>query len=340
MKSIYKKNKILITGCAGFIGFHTTIKLLNLGYCVVGVDSLNHYYDQSLKKNRLKEIFKTSKKTKGKFVFFKYDINDKIKILNIFKKNKFYQVIHLAAQAGVRNSIKHPFDYFSTNLFGFCNILENCKNYSVKHLIFASSSSVYGSTNKFPFSEHSSSSDQPIQLYAATKRSNEIIAYSYSHLYKMKITGLRFFTVYGPWGRPDMAIYKFTKNILENKKIKVFNYGEHFRDFTYISDIVKGILKAKNRKKKKLKKSEINFEIINIGNGKPIKLLKCIDILEETLKTKANKIFLKKQQGDMYKTYSNNLKVKKMLNFRPSVNLKSGIKKFVNWYLDYHGIKI
>ena len=246
-----KKNKILITGSAGFVGFHTTIKLLNLGHDVVGVDNLNRYYDQSLKKNRLKEIFKISKKTKKKFIFFKCDINDKKKILNIFKKNKFHQEIHLAAQVGVRISIKYPFDYFSTNLFGFCNILENCKNYSVKHLIFASSSSVYGSTNKFPFSEHSSSSDQPIQLYAATKRSNEIIAYSYSHLYKMKITALRFFTVYGPWGRPDMAIYKFTKNILENKKIKVFNYGEHFRDFTYISDIVKGILKAKNRKKKK-----------------------------------------------------------------------------------------
>ena len=338
-----KKNKILITGSAGFVGFHTTIKLLNLGHDVVGVDNLNRYYDQSLKKDRLKEIFKISKKAKGKFIFFKCDINDKKKILNIFKKNKFHQVIHLAAQVGVRNSIKYPFDYFSTNLFGFCNILENCKNYSVKHLIFASSSSVYGSTNKFPFSEHSSSSDQPIQLYAATKRSNEIIAYSYSHLYKMKITALRFFTVYGPYGRPDMALFKFVKSALKNKKIDLYNFGNHIRDFTYIDDVVKIIYLSINKIPKLDKNKSITefqskapWRIYNISSSRPVKLKKFVRQIEKQLNTKINFKNLPLQVGDVKIATGSMRRTISKFGYKPKYQTNYGIKKFVSWYKEYY----
>ena len=342
------KKTFLVTGCAGFIGFHFTLKLLKLGHDVVGVDNINNYYDQSLKKNRVKEIFKVLKKTKGKFKFIKCDINNNQKLEKIFKQNNFYYVIHFAAQAGIRFSKKEPRKYFETNLLGFGNILENSRKFNIKHFVFASSSSVYGLSKAIPYSEKFSDSDHPLQLYAATKRSNEILAHSYSHLYQMKVTGLRFFTVYGPWGRPDMALFTFTKKILEGKKIYVFNNGNHFRDFTYIDDIVEGISKVITRPKKnknfKLNKEKLfdpsssvsDFEIYNIGNGKPIKLSKFIDIIEANLGIKSKKIFLKKQLEDMEKTYCNNSKIKKDLNFSSKTTISFGIKKFIEWYLLYY----
>jgi len=345
------KKKILVTGSAGFIGFHTTIKLLKLGYDVVGLDNLNNYYEQSLKKNRLKEIFKIEKRTKGKFRFLRCDINRFEKLEKIFKKNKFYIVIHFAAQAGIRFSKKYPRKYFETNLLGFGNILENSRKFKVKHLVFASSSSVYGMSKILPYSEKLSDSDHPMQLYAASKRSNEILAHSYSYLYKMKITGLRFFTVYGPWGRPDMALFNFTKKILERKKIQVFNNGNHYRDFTYIDDVVDGVLKSSFNLKnisnfKDNKKgifdpssSKCNFEIYNIGNGKPIKLLKFINMIEKNLQVKARKVFLKKQPEDMEKTYCNNHKAEKNLKFKAKTSINFGVKKFTDWYLSYYNKK-
>ncbi len=331
------KNKvILVTGCAGFIGFHTTKKLLSKKYTVVGIDNLNNYYDKSLKKSRLKEILRYSKINKKKFIFFKNDINNRKSIYKLFKRFKFYKVFHLAAQAGVRNSINKPYDYFSTNLFGFCNILDNCKSFKIKHFIFASSSSVYGNENKFPYKETPASGDRPIQLYAATKRSNEILAYSYSHLYKMKITGLRFFTVYGPWGRPDMAIFKFTKKILENEDIEIYNHGNHFRDFTYIDDIVDGVIKSSFRKDLKNKKLSTNLEILNIGYGSPVKLMNCINLIEKHLGKKAKKKFVTIQKGDMHKTFASTKKIKKLLNYKTKVNLNEGIKRFVLWYKNYY----
>tara|TARA_B100000579_G_C22833474_1_gene857299 strand:- start:665 stop:1678 length:1014 start_codon:yes stop_codon:yes gene_type:complete len=331
-----RKRISLVTGCAGFIGFHTTIKLLQNGSTVVGIDNLNNYYDRSLKQSRLNEIRNYSKKYRKKFFFFKYNINDISSIRKIFKKFNFEKVFHLAAQAGVRNSIKNPYDYFSTNLFGFCNILQNCKTYNVNHLIFASSSSVYGGEKKFPFNETTSTANHPIQLYAATKRSNEVIAHSYSHLFKMKITGLRFFTVYGPWGRPDMAIFKFTKKILEKKVIEIYNRGNHFRDFTYVDDIVNGIIKASRRKNLKKNKDKANLEILNIGYGRPTKLMDCINILEKNLGIVAKKKYLKLQKGDMHKTFSNNNKILKTLKYKTSINLVEGIKRFVLWYKNYY----
>lgn len=335
MKSINNKI-VLVTGCAGFIGFHTSIKLLSQNHTVIGIDNLNNYYDKSLKKNRLKEILKYSKKTKNKFIFFKNDINNKKNITKLFKKYNFAKVFHLAAQAGVRNSIKNPYDYFSTNLIGFCNILENCKTQKISHFIFASSSSVYGGETKFPYKESYSSADRPIQLYAATKRSNEILAYSYSHLYKMKITGLRFFTVYGPWGRPDMAIFKFTKKILENKSIEIYNRGDHYRDFTYIDDIVDGIIKSSKRKNCVNKKLNTNLEILNIGCGAPSKLMYCINLIEKHLGKTAKKKFLSMQKGDMHKTFASTKKIKKLLNYETNVDLNEGIKRFILWYKNYY----
>lgn len=332
-----KKNKTnLVTGCAGFIGFHLTIKLLDQNQTVIGIDNLNNYYDKSLKKDRLKEIIKYSKKNKKKFIFFKYNINDKNNISKLFKKFKFNNVFHLAAQAGVRNSIKNPYDYFSTNLFGFCNILDNCKTFKTNHLIFASSSSVYGGEKKLPYKESGSSVDHPIQLYAATKRSNEILAHSYSHLYRMKITALRFFTVYGPWGRPDMAIFKFTKKILENKSIEIYNRGDHYRDFTYIDDIVNGIIRSSKRKNNIKNKLNTNLEILNIGCGSPSKLMNCINLIEKNLGKVAKKKFLDIQKGDMHKTFASTKKIKKLLNYETSINLKEGIKRFVLWYKKYY----
>lgn len=325
------KKKILVTGCAGFIGFYLVKKILEKkNYQILGIDNINNYYDVILKKNRLKLL-----KNKN-FKFIKLDIQNKKKLDQIFKKNKFYKVIHLAAQAGVRYSMKNPSIYTDVNLLGFFNILECCKVYKIKHLLYASSSSIYGSAKKIPFVENEVEY-KPIQYYAATKLCNEIMAYSYSHLYGIKTIGLRFFTVYGPWGRPDMAFFSFTKKILQNKKISVFNKGKHLRDFTYIDDVIDGIIKILFESPKIKKNS--NFDIFNIGLGKPISLLNFIKIIENILCKKAKISLVKKQDGDMEKTYSSIRKIKKFYNYNPNIKPKEGLKKFIDWYLNYYKIR-
>ncbi len=316
--------KILITGCAGFIGFHLSQKLLYENNHVVGVDNINNYYDTKLKKKRLYIL-----KKNRKFKFYKTDISNEKKIRKIFTK-KFDCVVNLAAQAGVRYSLENPDAYFNSNLKGFYNILKNVGSFKIKHLIFASTSSVYGNQKIMPINENSNITS-PIQFYAATKTSNELMAYSFSQLYNMKISGLRFFTVYGPWGRPDMALFKFTNNILKNKPIEIYNYGKHKRDFTYIDDCVNAINLIIKTKKKRNK-----FEVFNIANGKSERLEKYIKIIESELKLKAKKKYLPLQKGDIQKTYANINKIKKFINYKPSTNIETGIKKFIKWYKYYY----
>jgi UDP-glucuronate 4-epimerase len=333
-------NKILVTGSAGFIGFHLSVKLLNMGKEVVGIDNINNYYDPKLKNSRLKIL----KKYKN-FTFYKIDIQDENKLKKVFIKNKIKYVINLAAQAGVRYSLINPKSYIDTNIIGFFNILNLSRIYKIKHFVYASTSSVYGALKNLPFKENYST-DHPIQLYAATKKSNEIIAHSYSHIYNIPTTGLRFFTVYGPWGRPDMALFKFTKNILLKKKIEVFNFGKHTRDFTYVEDIVQGIIKSiynipKSNKKFNFKKpllsnSSAPFTIYNIGNGKSVKLMKYIHEIENYLKIKSKKKFLKLQKGDIQDTHSDLTKIKKKLNYKSTTSVKEGVKRFLDWYLLYY----
>ena len=337
--------KILVTGCAGFIGHHVSVKLMSLGYDVTGVDNIDNYYDPKLKKNRLKRAKNLNKSYKGKFKFIKLDLCNKKKLKFIFKKFKFKKVIHLAAQAGVRYSLLNPHKYINSNILGFLNILESCRAIKCSHLIYGSSSSVYGANTKFPFSEKQNA-NHPIQLYAATKRSNELMAHSYSHLFKIPTTGLRFFTVYGPWGRPDMALFSFTKKIKQNKKIKIFNYGKHERDFTYIDDVVNGIINVLKKGQKNNRKwnsknpdpssSNAPFGIFNIGNGKSIKLSRYIHCIEKELGKKAKKQFLNLQPGDIKKTQADTKKIKKIYNYRSSTTVEKGIKKFVNWFNQYY----
>ena len=324
-----KQNKILVTGCSGFIGFHVAKTLLDRNFQVCGIDNMNNYYDQKLKRERLKIL-----KKKRNFKFFKIDICDTKKINNLFKKSLFIKVVHLAAQAGVRYSLKNPKLYLKSNILGFGNILEACRLYNCKHLVFASSSSVYGSNKNIPFNE-TDRTDNPIQLYAATKKSNEIMAHAYSHLYKLSITGLRFFTVYGPWGRPDMAIYSFTKKILKNETVEIYNNGNHYRDFTYVSDISDGIILALKKKNKGNKM----FEIFNIGNSNPVNILDCLNIIEKNLGKMAKIKFQLKQPGDMVSTYSNTKKIRKKFKFITKVKLDEGIKKFVLWFKNYNKLK-
>ena len=337
-----KKTSFLITGVAGFVGFSLANKLIkNKNFKIIGVDNLNHYYDQKLKIDRLKIL----KKNKN-FKFHKIDICNQKKLNLIFKKYNFSKVYHLAAQAGVRYSLLNPKLYIMSNIFGFFNILEFCKNYKIRHLIYASSSSVYGASKKFPFSEENNCS-HPIQLYAATKRSNELMAHSYSSLYNIPTSGIRFFTAYGPWGRPDQALFKFTKNILEKKKIPLFNKGEHYRDFTYIDDLVDGIIKISNKipKKKSFDFKKTNpgtsycpYEIYNIGSNKVVYLKKYLNLIEKNLKKKAILNLLPLQKGDMVKVSSNINKIKK-LNFNPKTDVTVGVKKFVDWYKDHYNKK-
>lgn len=315
----------IVTGSAGFIGFHVCKILLQKKYKVIGIDNLNNYYDVDLKFNRLKQL----KKIKGKFKFYKVDISNYKKLETIFKNLRHYRVIHLAAQAGVRYSLKYPKTYIRSNIVGFWNMIDLSKKYKTNHFVFASSSSVYGANKKTPFSENDNT-DNPIQLYAATKKSNEVIAYTYSSLHKLKVTGLRFFTVYGPWGRPDMAIFKFTKKILNNEPIDIYNKGHHYRDFTYIDDIAKGIISASYRNNKK------NYEIFNIGNGRPVYLKTLILTLEKILKKKSKKNYLPVQKGDMIKTYAS---TKKFNSFFKSnfLSLREGLIEFVKWFRSYYG---
>ncbi|MFH1457019.1 MAG: NAD-dependent epimerase [Patescibacteria group bacterium] len=310
--------KILITGSAGFIGFHTAKKLLEQNHQVVGIDNFNDYYDPNLKKerNKILEEFKN-------FKLYKIDFSDYKKTEEIFKKEKIDKICHLGAQAGVRYSIENPQVYIDSNIQGTFNIFELARQYKIKDIVFASSSSIYGNNKKVPFSEIDKV-DNPISLYAATKKSSELIAHTYHHLYGLNCTGLRFFTVYGPWGRPDMAYFLFSKAIDQNKAIKVFNHGKLERDFTYIDDIVEGIVKAL--------KNPFGYEIINLGNNKPVKLGYFIECIEKELGKKAKKEMMPMQPGDVKRTYANISKAKKLLNWEPKTNIEQGLKQFINWY--------
>ena len=333
---------ILITGSAGFIGFHTAFKLLRNKHTVIGIDSINNYYDVGLKKKRLNML---KEKYKKSFIFYKIDISNKKKILNLFKKHKIHKVINLAAQAGVRYVKKNPDAYFKSNLEGFYNVLEACRIHKIKHLVMASTSSVYGANKKLPFSVHQPA-DHPTQFYAASKRSNELIAHSYSHMFNMPITALRFFTVYGPWGRPDMSMYLFVNKILKNKPIDMFNNGNHARDFTYIDDIVSGIIKTVNKIPKKDRSwglnysepstSEAPFKILNIGNGTKISLRKYVLTIAKILNKKVKIRYLPMQEGDIKETLSDIKETKKYLGYMPKTNIYDGINKFIDWYKKYH----
>ena len=314
--------KILVTGSAGFIGFHLCQSLIEDGYEVIGIDNINNYYDTNLKKNRLKKL-----KMNPSFVFKKIDISDRDSLNTLFKNYKPEKVINLAAQAGVRYSIENPYAYVNSNITGFINVIELCVKYKVKGLIYASSSSVYGGNEKIPFSEKDNVR-KPLAIYGVTKRTNELIAYSYSQLYGLNSTGLRFFTVYGPWGRPDMALYIFTKKIFNGVPIPVFNNGKMKRDFTYIDDIISGTRNAIDK--------NYDYEIFNLGNHKSEDLKDMISIIEKNLGKKAIVEFLPMQPGDVKDSFANIDRSMKMLNFKPKTSIKTGIPNFINWYKEYH----
>jgi len=327
--------KILITGVAGFIGFHLAHYLIKENQNIVGLDNLNNYYDIELKKARLSNLKKAG------LCFHKIDISKKQILESFFLKNKFDIVIHLAAQAGVRYSIENPEVYIDSNINGFFNILECCRKNNIKHLIYASSSSVYGGNISIPFEENQKS-DCPQNLYAATKKSNELMSYSYSHLFKIPCTGLRFFTVYGPWGRPDMAYFKFVKNIFEGKPIEIYGHGKMYRDFTYIDDIINGIMKVVKKGPLKVSPNngirDIPWEIYNIGNNNTISLENFIKIIELSTEKKAVKNYLDIQPGDMKLTSANIEKIKNDVNFYPKTNINEGLLNFVKWYKNFYKI--
>lgn len=337
--------KILVTGAAGFIGYHTVKQALKLGHEIVGIDNLNSYYDVSLKKARLAQLgiqlddplFAHSEN----FQFHKMDLIEYEKLLGLFEKEKFDVVLHLAAQAGVRYSMEEPHQYIKSNIDGFLNILEACRHHPVKHLIYASSSSVYGQNAKIPFSPEDAV-DHPISLYAATKRSNELMAHTYSHLFNIPTTGLRFFTVYGPWGRPDMAPFLFTNAILNKKPIKVFNHGKMERDFTYVEDIVEAQLKLleaplpKPTSSTKPNQAAAPFRIFNIGNSSPVSLMEFIGLIEKHTGVTAQKEMYPMQAGDVSRTYADVEDLFSLINYRPTTSLDTGVEKFVSWYKDYY----
>lgn len=338
-----QNKKVLVTGAAGFIGFHTVNKLIEKGFDVVGIDNINDYYPMSLKFARLKELGihsdfirynnKVESDKYNNFTFLRLDITDETNLMSLFSVRNFDFVIHLAAQAGVRYSLDNPKAYIKSNIEGFNNMLESCRKYPVKHFVYASSSSVYGLNKKQPFSV-ADKVDEPVSLYAATKKSNELMAHSYSHLYNMNTTGLRFFTVYGPWGRPDMAPMLFAKAINENKSIKVFNNGDLERDFTYIDDIVNGVVKVMNAVF--LKDHSILYRVFNIGNGTPIKLNDFINTIEEAFGKKAIKKMYPMQDGDVYSTYADVSDLERQIDYKPKTTLKYGISKFADWYKEYY----
>ena len=335
--------KILVTGSAGFIGMHTSLELLKRGDEVIGIDNLNDYYDVSLKKSRL-EILKEFKN----FTFIKNNIEDFPALEKAFIKYLPKKVIHLAAQAGVRYSLENPDAYIKSNIQGFMNILELCRHNNVEHLTYASSSSVYGGNESLPFSEHDSV-DHPVSLYAATKKANELMAHTYSHLFSLPTTGLRFFTVYGPWGRPDMALFLFTKAILEGKPIDVFNKGNMTRDFTFIDDIVEGVIRVSDKtafpnhsfssKSPDPATSKAPFRVFNIGNSQPTPLMDYISAIENALNIKAKKNLLPMQLGDVQSTSANTSELNKWVNFKPNTPVEEGVTKFVNWYLNFYQSK-
>lgn len=333
--------KILVTGAAGFIGYHLSDKLLSLGHTVVGLDNINDYYDVNLKLNRLKQlgiqnvsynVLLSSTTHNDQFKFIKLNLQDTEAVNKLFESEQFDSICNLAAQAGVRYSIDNPQAYIDSNIVGFINILEACRNNSVKKLVYASSSSVYGLNDKIPFSTDDSV-DSPVSLYAATKKSNELMAHTYSHLFGIKTIGLRFFTVYGPWGRPDMAMFLFTDAVLKDKPIKVFNEGNLSRDFTYIDDVVKGVVATI------INESNPDmplYELYNIGNSKPIKLMDFISEIEKVTGKTAIKDYLPMQAGDVEKTWADVSKLKNNYNYEPTTNIAKGITKFVAWYKKYY----
>ncbi len=340
---LLKFKNVLVTGAAGFIGFHLADRLLKDGCQVIGVDNMNDYYDISLKKDRLAILYGH----KG-FSFFQTDLSDQKGLEKIFAKNQVDVVVNLAAQAGVRYSLTNPQAYVDSNLVGFVNILECCRhNKSVKHLVFASSSSVYGANTKMPFSIHHNV-DHPVSLYAASKKANELMAHTYSHLFGLSCTGLRFFTVYGPWGRPDMALFLFTKAIVNNEPIKVFNHGNMKRDFTYIDDIVEGVVRVMAKPPQPDLNwdsnspdpgtSYVNYKVYNIGNNQPVELMKYIEVIEEALGKKAEKIFLDLQPGDVPATYADVDDLIMDVGFKPSTSIEDGIQRFIEWYKEYYHI--
>ncbi|HGN2008518.1 TPA: NAD-dependent epimerase [Proteus mirabilis] len=332
--------KYLVTGAAGFIGFHLIKKLIQQGETVVGIDNLNDYYDVALKEARLNLLNQLDN-----FSFSFIDLADREKIAQLFEAEKFDRVIHLAAQAGVRYSLINPFSYADSNLTGFLTILEGCRHNNVKHLVYASSSSVYGLNDELPFSPHDQA-NHPVSLYAATKKANELMAHSYSHLYGIPTTGLRFFTVYGPWGRPDMALFKFTKAIINNQPIDIYNHGEMKRDFTYVEDIVEGVTRIADVIPTAQQDWKVNtgtpadssapYKVYNIGNGSPVNLMDYISALEIHLGKKADKNMLPMQPGDVYTTWADTEDLFKATGYKPQTSVDEGIKQFVDWYKIYY----
>ena len=339
--------KILVTGNAGFIGFHTAQRLIERGDEVTGIDMVNNYYEIALKEKRLEQLEETARKSNGTYNFIRADLSDPQVTESAFEEGKFDRVIHLAAQPGVRYSLENPGAYVRDNVVAFTNILEGCRNTGVGHLVYASTSSVYGANTQMPFSE-SHGANHPVQLYAATKRANELMAHSYSHLFQLPTTGLRFFTVYGPWGRPDMALFSFTRNIVEGKPIKVFNYGKHVRDFTYIDDIVEGVIRTTD----KIATSDpawdsdnpdpatsiAPYRIFNIGNNDPVELSAYIAAIEKALGMEAKQELLPMQKGDVPNTFADVSKLIAHADYQPSTPVEEGVAKFVEWFRDYYGV--
>jgi len=338
--------KVLVTGAAGFIGFHTVLRLLERGDTVVGFDVVNDYYDPAIKEARLGVLEDTAGRAQGDFSFVRANLVDREAVEHCFAAHDFDRVIHLAAQAGVRYSLVNPHAYVESNLIGFTNILEACRHAKTAHLTYASTSSVYGANTKMPFSEHDGV-DHPLQFYAATKRANELMAHAYSHLYRLPTTGLRFFTVYGPWGRPDMALFMFTKNILAGEPIPVFNHGNHTRDFTYVDDIVEGLIRVSDQVAEPdpawdpadpdPRSSNAPFRIFNIGNNAPVKLSAYIEAIEEAVGRTANKEMLPLQAGDVPDTYADVSELERAVGYKPATPVREGVARFVSWYRDYFG---
>jgi UDP-glucuronate 4-epimerase len=336
-----KYQNVLVTGAAGFIGFHLTRRLLKDGYRVVGVDNLNPYYEVALKEARLEAL-----KDESNFIFVKMDLTDRKQLGRLFARQAFDVVVNMAAQAGVRYSIENPYAYVDSNLVGFVNLLECCRQHGIKHFVFASSSSVYGANTTMPFSVHQNV-DHPVSLYAATKKANELMAHTYSHLYRLPGTGLRFFTVYGPWGRPDMALFLFTRAILEDQPIKVYNHGKMQRDFTYIDDIIEGVVRVMG----KLPEANANwngaapdpgtssapYKIYNIGNNHPVELIKFIEVIEAALGKRAQKEFMDLQPGDVVATYADVDDLMQDVGFKPATPIEVGVERFVEWFKDFYG---
>jgi len=333
---------VLVTGAAGFIGYHLAARLLGEGRQVIGLDNLNDYYDPALKEARLERLEK-----QDGFIFVRIDLADRRKMEALFATYGFGVVVHLAAQAGVRYSIENPHSYVDSNLVGFLHILEGCRHTGVDHLVYASSSSVYGANTAMPFSVHDNV-DHPMSLYAATKKANELMAHTYSNLYDLPTTGLRFFTVYGPWGRPDMALFKFTKNILAGEPIDVFNFGNHRRDFTYIDDIIEGVVRVMEKTAERNSDwssdapdpatSRAPWRVYNIGNNQPVELMRYIEVIEDCLGKKAEKNLLPLQPGDVPDTYADVAALTEDVGYKPDTPIEEGVKKFVEWYREYYSV--